>query len=157
MNTKNLSSIYGAYAIAGSILYCITAIIFFNNAEFSNLWILYVGNFIFMILIFFSVIAINKRFGENASLSSLLIPGIKVTLISIAITCAILIIISFADKRIQLQEAPVNIVKDKSNGLRSILFMDAILVNFFVGLFAAFITSVIIQQNQKATRGNMAG
>ena len=153
MKNSNLlfSSLYG---ICGAILYSVPLIFFIVHTNFSDQWLLYIGNFLLLGLTFFAVIQFNKKLFGNATLGSMINTGIKITFISIAILCIVLLVLAFADNHKVLQHAPDEVYNGKKNGLWFTLFADAILVNIFVGAFASVIAAVSTKNFRKEAGEN---
>jgi hypothetical protein len=149
MNHKN-QSFYFWYGLLGVFLYCLMAIIFVaERSKFANLYLLYVGNFLFCASIFLALIEFNKIFGGNASFWTLLGAGFRLTVYVIVVSCIILAILLLLGHHKELLYAPPNTFEDNTNGLRSILYLDAILVNFFVGAFASLFVALSSKLTQK--------
>jgi hypothetical protein len=150
MKNSNLFFYY-SHGIAGAILYSIPVILFTAHTNFDDQWLLYVGNFLLLGLTFLTVIQFNKKLSGTATIGSMINTGIKVTFISIAISCMVLIVLVFLDKYKVLEHAPGEVSNGKKNGLWFTLFADAILVNIFVGAFAAVIAAVSSKNYRKET------
>jgi len=150
MKNSNLSFYY-LYGVSGAILYSIPIVLFIVHTNFSDQWLLYVGNFLLLGLTFLAVIQFNKKFFGNATLGAMINTGIKITFISIAISCTVLLILAIADNHKVLQHVPGEVYNGKKNGLWFTLFADAILVNIFVGAFASVIAAVSTKNYRKET------
>src|SRR5262245_43363760 len=139
MKTK-LTSFYLICGILGTIAYCIPVFIFFfGPVKFSGLWLLYLGNFIFSTLMIFFIILFNKKMDNEASVLSMILAGIKITAITILISCVAVGLLLIIDQHKHLIQVPANADVDKTGGLRPMLLMSASFINFFMGLFSSFI------------------
>lgn len=150
---SNLFSFYIKFAIISAILYCIPMVILFTNAVFPNLWLLYLGNGLFICSVLVSVIYINHKADDAAGLRTMLIGGIKITILGVILSC-ILIILLLTCIHERLQQAPSFTIKDKTNGLSYILFFNAIIVNLPGGAFGALLGAISTKGNQKTVVGN---
>jgi hypothetical protein len=147
MNNKNFSSFYVYHSLIGVLLYFSMVIVFlFYKSQFANLYFLYIGNFLFCAWLFHALFEFTKKKGNASDFWSTVRAGLKVTGNVIIISCLILVVFLLASKHPKLLQAPLN-----DNGLPSILFLDAVVVNFFVGMFATLYTSITAKRNQKQT------
>ncbi len=152
---KSFSTFYYAYGILGAILYSLPVVLFIATVRFADQWMLYIGNFLLLMMVFFSVIQYNRIFGGNASLSAMIMAGLKTALISIIISCLILVILYFANKDKSLLQAPGEMINGKKNGLWSVLFLDATIVNVFATAFASLMAAISSKRNQKPVQDNI--
>jgi hypothetical protein len=148
MEEKFLFSYYYKYSIACCLAYCVPVFIFFKNETFSGLWLLYLGNMCFGCLLLVSGLFVNKTLHNNASLRSLIIPGVKVIVSSIIIICVAVALMAFIFRSRVMLQAPTNY-----NGLYSALALNAIIVNFLLGMLLVFIGAITIKTNQRNAKG----
>ncbi len=153
MKSSNLFFNY-SHGIAGAILYSIPVILFIAHTNFYDQWLLYVGNFLLLGLTFLTVLQFNKKLSGNATISSMINTGLKVTFISVAISCIVLLVLVFLDKNKVLQHVPGESYNGNKNGLWFNLFADAVLVNIFVGAFATVIAAVSSKNYRRETGTN---
>lgn len=148
---------YLPYAVAAAIVYCIPVAFYLNRANFGAAWLLYLGNFLFLIVIVAFLFSFNRRREENASTTSMLAAGHITTAMGIVISvvlCFILLLVfvpgifhSGTTEKV-LQNAPVNTVKDKTGGLSFTMFINAIIGNQCVGSFASFMFPYTLKRDQ---------
>jgi len=148
MQEKFLLSYYIRYSIACALAYCIPVYIFFKHEEFSQFWLLYLGNSLYACLMLISGLFVNKKLHNSASLRALIVPGIKVIFSSIIIVCLLVGILAVIFRHNIVQQAPTNY-----NGLFYALSVNAVLVNFIVGMLLIFIGAVTIKRNQRNEKG----
>lgn len=151
----NLVSSLRAGALA-ALLFCVTAFIYIQSADYTLSWILYVGSFLFLIVIWVHTMQENRKRKENESTVSLVFASHVTTIIGVFISCAICFILlavmipgyfsSDADK--VLTSEPGNTIIDRTEGLSSHVFIAATLVNFSVGSFAGIILPFYAKRNQ---------
>jgi hypothetical protein len=141
-----------------AILFCVPAFIYVYNADYTKSWLLYLGSFLFLIVIWVHTLRDSKKRGENESTVALVFASHAVTVAGIIFACflcfLILVIlipgylgVGMADKT--MVDAPVNIIKDKTEGLSFEVFMAATVINFSVGSFSSIILPFYSKRNQK--------
>jgi len=113
----------------------------------------YVGNSIFFLVPLFAVLFYEGRREATRGFGAIVMSGIKIASFGTILSCIILLVLLIIKSQLALQEAPANAVTDKTGGLRWILFVDAIVVNFIVGVLGAFIGAVAVKRNQKSALG----
>ncbi|WP_153796339.1 hypothetical protein [Foetidibacter luteolus] len=152
-------------AVLIAIISSFPMIYFIRQADFSQIWLLYLGDVVFLGSIFFVMMRYNRRIGNNNTpVSLMLIAGHILTILSISVFCLIAFILitvyvpglfSSGHAEKELVNAPANMVEDKTNGLLFIVFMNAAFGNFSAGSFATIITAYISKRNQKSEQGSM--
>jgi hypothetical protein len=145
-------TLYIVFIILTAFAYCLPLGLFIGNTRFSNLWILYIGNFLFLISVLFFVVFYNNSMHNTHTLGDMLIASFRVTFSSIIICLLVAIFFVYVEKH-WLIAAPANTVEDRSAGLRPIVLLDAVLVNLFVGCFGGFIGAVTTKRNQNISAG----
>ena len=151
----NLLSSLKAGALA-ALLFCITAFIYIQSADYTLSWIMYVGSFLFLIVIWTYTMRENKKRKENESTVSLIFASHVTTIIGVIISCVIcfllliLLVPGFlgGDTGKVLTDEPANTVIDRTEGLSANVFIVASLVNFSVGSFAGIILPFYTKRNQ---------
>ncbi len=145
---KRFTTFYYVSGILGAVVYSIPVLIFFlGPVKFSGLWLLYLGNFVFSALMLFVIILYNKKNNYQASFFSMLTAGIRISAITIIVSCLSAIILLIVDKHIHLRQAPANVNVDQTGGLRGMVLMSASFINFFMGLFSSFIVAMTAKRN----------
>ena len=149
-------------AVLTAILSALPMLFYIKDARFSETWLLYLGDALFLFSMFVVIFFLNKTFSnQNTSTGSIIAAGIIITLIAIAIICLVALLLfmiyvpGIFDKTVsagQLTQAPANIVEDKTSGLLFIVFMNAIFGNFSAGAFASLLMAYSATRNQKGDR-----
>ena len=145
------------YGVAAAILFCIPMIIFIRDSSYSQGWLLYLGNFLFMLSVAVFLIFFNKRKDEDASTTSLLLTGHVVTVIGVILaTVASLIALAVmvpglfesgpADK--VLEQAPAQDQGRKTRGLVLMVLLNAVVGNVSTGSFVAIILAYYQKKDQ---------
>jgi ABC-type microcin C transport system permease subunit YejB len=148
---------YMKYSAAAAIMYCIPVLIFIIRASYTDAWLLYVGNALFLTVIVFFMISFNKARKENASSMSMLITGHVVTVAGIIMACllSLLIMTIFVPGLFEsgtpgrvLTDEPAQMTTDKTDGLNFMILMSAIVGNVSMGSFASIIFAFTPQRDQ---------
>jgi hypothetical protein len=157
---KSLVTNYLKYAIAAAVLYCITVWIYISRDSFSEIWILYVGNFLFGAVIGIFIFRYNKTKVEKASSIGMLKAAHIAAIIGILLSCIIIffLLLVFTDvfrsyPDTELQKAPSQL-NGKTNGFITVLFLDALVGNFSTSSFVSIILPFTVtkaQQGEKET------
>lgn len=148
MQEERLYPFYNKYSIICAIAYTVPVFFFFKHERFSELWLLYLGNCCFGVLLLVSGIFVNKKLHSEASLRSLIIPGLKVIAGAILLICILVGALGLFYKNTIVQQTPANY-----NGLVFALATNAIVVNFLLGMFGVVIGAVTIKANQRNAKG----
>src|SRR6266487_3139815 len=160
---RGLLLLYFKYSIICALLSSIPMIFYVRDAKFTETWLLYIGDGVFLFCLFITMIILNKKAGENTSTGSMLMAGHAITLMAILIICIITFIalviyvpgfLHVGTTGKTLKQAPVNIVEDKTRGLLFILFVNATIGTFSAGSFTSIVTAYTIRWEQ---RGDKAG
>jgi hypothetical protein len=148
MEEKFFFSYYYRYSILCAVAYCVPVLFFFKNERFSEMWLLYLGNICFGILLLISGIFVNNKLHQSASLKAMITSGLKVIASSIILMCIITAILAFIFRHNILLQAPVNY-----NGLYYTLPVNVIVVNFLLGTLCVSIGAFSIKTNQRNEKG----
>ncbi len=143
------------YSIIPALLYLIPAIFFLKDDSFSQTWILYIGNAFFLCYIFVFALLFfkNKVDNKNSPANT----GIAVTVMSIALSCALIVLsisifapglFHFASSNGVLANKPPSFAKTNEFGIWFILFANATIGNFVAGAFSAVVAAAIIRQGR---------
>ena len=144
---KKNNAFISAYGLIGATLYCIPVIVFMRTTDFANQWLLFTGNFLLLGLVFFAVLQFNKTIAGDPPLFSMIGTGMKITLITIAISCVMLLVFAVFDQHKILNHASGESFNGKKNGLWVNLFLDATLGNIFLGSFSSVIASISVKKD----------
>ena len=148
-------------AALAALLFCIAIFIYIKYSNYRDSWLLYLGSFLFMSVLWMHTLAENKRRGSNESTVALVFEGHVTTLVGIILCCLVSFILlvilvpgylspGAADKT--LTGEPAQLVVDKTDGLSFEVFMAAIVMNFSVGSFTSIILPFYAKRNQTKDR-----
>jgi hypothetical protein len=154
MAHDHLKTFYISGALAGAVGFCIPLADFIADPEFPNLWILYLGNFILMAVVQVSVQIFQRKKEAMEGLWAIFGSGLRITLYSILLSAGFAAILLLLHRHISLLQAPANMMSGNASSLLPILFMNIVLVNFFVGAFSSFIAAVTTKSQQESADGN---
>jgi hypothetical protein len=139
-------------------------ILFVRDSKFTEAWLLYLGDGLFLFSLFISMILLSKRLGNNASTGYMLMAGHAVTVIAIIIICLITFIVlliyvpdllHIGHTHKVLKQAPANTVEDKTRGLLFILFVNAVIGTFSAGSFTSIITAYTLRREQRGDKAEL--
>ena len=132
------------YSLLAAILYLIPATIFILHTKFSGIWLLYLGNMLFLIAMFGFMITYRPPTDKNTSKMYMLGSGHIVMAMGVIISLILVTIIVLVLKPAFYPESVVRNITDappSTNGLTFSLYMDAIFGNVSAGSFASIIMS----------------
>ncbi|MEP6949696.1 MAG: hypothetical protein ABI863_10500 [Ginsengibacter sp.] len=133
------------YGILPAISYCIPVLFFIREDTYSDTWLLYLGNGLFLACMFILGVVYNRKKNINGSVSY---NGWVITVISVVLACILILVllVLFAPGVYHIsstseifQQAPAAISKKGSGALLFMLFANAIIGNFCAGTFATLI------------------
>lgn len=145
------------YALTGAVLFCIPVIIYLYRAHYSQSWLLYMGSFLFFIVMWMHTMRDSWTRGHNESTVALVFASHITTILGVVLATffSFLLLVLFvpgyldrgmADK--VLPDEPANTIHDKTNGLSFQLFFAATVINFSVGSFTGIILPFYAKRNQ---------
>jgi hypothetical protein len=152
----NFRSTLIAAAIAG-LLFSIPAYFFIRFGSYTGSWLLYMGSFLFLIVIWVNTLQENKKRGENESTIALVFNSHITTIAGILVACLLSFLLlaifvpgylspGVADKVLTNEPATMGVGKTK--GLSFEVFMAATIINFSVGSFSSIILPFYSKRNQ---------
>jgi hypothetical protein len=148
---------YLIYGLLAAVVYCIPVTVFLSDPEYSQGWLLYLGNLLFLFVIVAFLFAFNRKRSENAATLAMLTAGHIATLFGIVISCvlAFLLLVIMVPGYLGAGEAdkvltnePANITYDKTRGLSFMVFATAIIGNFAAGSFVSIIFPFALKADQ---------
>lgn len=153
----NRRSTLTAAAIA-AVLFNIPVFIYIKEATYRSSWLLYVGSFLFLIVVWIHTFLTSRSRHHNETTVALSFNAHLTTLTGILFSCIIAFILlaifvpgylspGMADK-IQTGE-PVNTIHDKTDGLSFEIFIAATIINFSVGSFTGIVLPFALKRKQK--------
>lgn len=145
------------HGLIAAIVYCVPVFVFIKHALFGDAWVLYLGNFLFLIVVVVFLIRFNDKKNDNASSVSMFAAGHLVTAIGIVMSCLICFILlvllipgllhSGQTEKI-LRGTPANSIHDKTNGLAFMVFANAIIGNIATGSFVSIVFPFSLKSDQ---------
>ncbi len=150
--TKGTFITLGKYALLPAILFCIPVIFFLKVDTFSQAWLLYLGNALFLTYIF--IFAIKYRQGDKQI--SRLSAGFSVTFIGIFFSCllTLICILIFAPglfgigSHEVLHNAPAALPSQNDHGVLLMLLADIVVGNVVAGSFGSVMASASMRRNK---------
>jgi flagellar basal body-associated protein FliL len=148
---------YLPYAFAASVAYCIPVVFFIRDASYTQTWLLYIGNFLFLFIIAAFLFSFNRKRKQNAGTVAMVTAGHIVTVMGIILAVLLstilmmLLIPGFFDAGMAdkvMDDAPANNIKGKTNGLVFEIIVDAIVGNVSAGSFASILFPFALKGDQ---------
>lgn len=142
----------GKYGLIPAILFIIPLIIYIRDETFSQTWLLYLGNTLFLACIFIFEFMFFRRQHETSSPVN---AGLAVTISGVIISCLLIFIVvaifapllyKVGDAAITLQNKPPDFPKKSEFGVWLILFASAIFGNMVAGSFCSVMSAGILKQ-----------
>lgn len=140
---KKLSIVYlSKFAIICAAIYSIAVLFFLRAESFTGIWILYVGNALFLIAVFL----FGMRYGKTENAPPKKFNGFTLAILGTFYSCIFILILTliFAPDVFDisnsggvLQNTPPAITKTNEHGLLFIILANALVGNFIAGCFAA--------------------
>jgi len=148
---------YIIHSLVAALVYCITVIFFLKFADYTKTWVLYTGNFLFLLVIVYFLFVFNAKRDENAGTMAMLTASVITTVMGVAMSLIISLILmavlvpglfdaGTADK--MLVNEPANMVRGKTDGLIFMVLANAIIGNISCGMFAAIIFPFSLKGDQ---------
>ena len=142
---KNFVRNYLFRGLIAAGIYCITVVIFLMNEKFQSIWVLYLGNALFMLAIALIIFFTNRaqKFKESPVTSAISGHVLSFTGAALSVVLSLLLYFLFSTKPgvEALQQAPSQMRPDTHNDLLFVLIVNAALGNTITGFFAAIFTS----------------
>lgn len=152
MFKKEYLSNYVKYGTISAVLYCIPLVMFVTGANYHKTWLLFLGNFLFLIGILAYLLSFSKVKNENASTQTMTTAGHLTTVFGIILSCivAVMAVLFFspANTGDVMSAAPAQTGDGATHGLVFFVFMSAIIGNFCGGSFISIIIPYTAKRNQ---------
>ena len=148
---------YVLHSLVAALVYCLPVIFFLKTADYTRAWLLYTGNFLFLLVIVYFLFVFNAKRAENAGTLAMLTASSITTVMGtlMAVMISLLLLVVFVPDIFQsgttsrvLQNEPANSVIDKTEGLAFMVISNAIIGNISCGLFAAIIFPFTLKRDQ---------
>lgn len=153
----NLLSTLVSGSVAG-VSFCIPVFFYIKYAVYRDSWLLYLGSFLFFIVIWVHTLRESRKRSHSESTVALIFASHVATITGIAIACALSFLLlwtmvpGYLTRSVPgklLTGEPTNTILDKTNGLSFQVFLAATFVNFSVGSFSSIIVPFAAKRNQK--------
>jgi len=144
-------------AVIAAILFIVPVYFFIRDGLYRESWLLYLGSFLFLVVIWIHTLRENKLRGENESTVTMVfishvatIAGIILASLFSFILLSIMVpgYLESGPPDRSLVGEPANVIKDKTDGLSFEVFFAATVINFAVGSFSGIILSFYSKRNQ---------
>jgi hypothetical protein len=143
--------------LIAAICFSIPVYLYISFADYEYSWLVYMGSFLFMIVMWVHTIRDSRKRQDNESTVALSFNSHMATLTGVAFSCifCFLLLVLFVpgylnggDAGKLLDDVPANMVRDKTDGLSFSIFMAATVINFSVGSFTGIILPFYLKRNQ---------
>jgi hypothetical protein len=145
------------YAVIAAVLFSIPLFFYVRTATYRSSWLLYVGSFLFFIVIVLFTLRDNQAKGGNASTVSMVYASHIATIVGVILCCIMCFVflsvlipgyLSEGPAKVVSPDTPINEIHDKTNGLSFRSFAGALILNFSFGSFASILFPFTIKRNQ---------
>ena len=144
---------HSKYGILPAALFCVPIIFFIRDEQFSQAWLLYLGNALFLTCIFIFVLTRPKTGGEKISPLN---AGFSATFAGImfSIILTIICILIFAPGLFDiganqvLRDTPPSLTSNYDHGVLLMLLADIVVGNVVAGSFASVMASASMRRNK---------
>jgi formate/nitrite transporter FocA (FNT family) len=148
---------YLLYSVIAAVAYFIVVCIYLRYPYFSSIWMLFVGNILFAIVIAIFIWMYNRTRRENANTSLMVAAGHITTVMGILIACALILLTYLLFPHLingvpkgntAFAQAPPQ-MEGRGDSFIFNIFMDAIIGNISAGSFISIILPYTAKRNQK--------
>ena len=149
-----LKAFYRKYSLWAAILNTASIIVYLFFRQYSNTWLLYLGNILFSSVVLIGVFRGNHRIHDTASVRSLFMMGLKITIYGILIAmvlCGLALIINSMFTGLNAQAG--NPTQSGRGDVLFIILSNTIAVNAVLGVLAALIGATVVKKDQKTEQG----
>lgn len=163
LDKSSLNSRYILYAFIASVTYLVpTSYFLLGNGE-SKMWLPYLGNFLFFISIIVSIAFFNSEANQHANIKSLILTGLRTTFIAAIFSTLVTFIFAaikygyfemkIGDIEQTAQSATGNSVIYNHNQAGVVIIINALIVNFMMGILGSLIGASVSKRNQTTEGG----
>lgn len=149
-------------AFIAAFLFIIPVFFYVKDTTYKATWLIYLGSFLFFIVIVVHTLYFNKVRGENANTVTMVFASHMVTLMGVVLSCVFAFLLltimvpgylSAGPASKATPDTPANEIFDKTNGLSFRIFMGASLINLALGSFAGLVFPFTARKNQTRDSG----
>jgi hypothetical protein len=148
---------YLVHAFIAALVYSIPVYFFIRQPLYQKAWLLYLGNFLFVIVIVLFILSFSRKRNNNAGVLATLTAGNIATALGtvLSFVFALLLLITFipgefsygtADK--WLKGAPANMILDKTRGLNFMVIANSFVGNISFGSFVSILFPFALKGDQ---------
>jgi hypothetical protein len=151
---KNPSlKIYIWFAFAAAFVYAIPVYFFIGKADYTKSWLLFAGNFLFMLVIGFFLFYISRSGLRPYRMLTMITAGQKQVLRSLlfCLGAGIILLIILAPGKFMINK-PANTIHDKTNGIDFMVIINSVIGNFFTGSFVTVILAASLSGQFKKNK-----
>ena len=140
MIKSQLLKVYIGFAFAAAFAYALPVYFFIESADYTKSWLLFTGNFFFMLVIGFFPFYIRRSALRPYRMLAMITASMKQVFRSliICLLTGIILLIILAPGKFMINK-PVNTIHDKTNGLDFMVIINSVIGNFFTGSFITVI------------------
>lgn len=145
-----LLKIYTGFAFAAALVYAMPVYIYIGKADYTKSWLLFMGNFLFMVVIGVFLYYISRSAWRPSRMLAMLIARQKQVLRSVffCLIAGIILLLIMAPGKFMINE-PANTIHDKTNGLDFTVIINSVIGNFFTGSFISVILAASLTGRYK--------
>ena len=142
--------IYVGFAFAAALVYAMPVYIFIGKADYTKSWLLFTGNFLFMLVIGSFLFYISRSGLRPGRMLAVITAGQKQVLRSVilCLITGIVLLIILAPGKFMINN-PANTIHDKTNGLDFMVIANSVIGNFFTGSFITVILAASLSGHIK--------
>lgn len=155
MSIPNFLKIYIPRALIAAAVYCITVVIFLSNENYQSIWILFLGNVLYMLSIVVIVYLNNRSdsFKQSPLTSAASGHILSLTGAALSVILSLLLYLLYdliirSAKGETLQNAPAGFAANLTHGMLFVLVILAAFGNTVAGFFGALFTSFDVSKKQ---------
>lgn len=149
MTVKSFLKKYFLKGLFAAALYCIGVVLFLINEDYTSMWLLYVGNAMFLLSIAGILYLHYRKLHFEGPVVEETFSGYILTLtgtvLSVILSAILYLLFEFVFRSRSgetIVSSPAGLSADTSNGLLVVLFMTAVICNTTAGFFASLFTAV---------------
>jgi hypothetical protein len=148
-----LKAFYWKYSLWAAVLNTVPLIIYFSAHKYENAWWLYIGNLLFCAVVLIGVFRGYHRVHDTASLRSLTMMGIKITIYGILLATLFCVLVLIINSMFTGLNDPSNPPQSGRGDVLFTILSNTIGVNAVLGALAAVIGATVVRKNQKTEAG----
>lgn len=149
MTIKSFLKKYFLKGLFAAALYCIGVVLFLIKEDYTSMWLLYVGNALFLASIASMLYMHYRKQHFESPIVAETFSGYELTLtgtvLSVILSAILYLLFEFVirgGRGEAISSAPAGLSADNFNGMLVVLFMTAVICNTTAGFFASLFTAV---------------